>query len=547
MASIFLDNDFIIATRSDAIPIGNGDLDLSGFDRNAGRHPGAYHVLAATESGHFVGSVNWSSRGTSQYNTTSPFNTDVGVGEYLVSQADPVIWAMGWYSPGAGSRFILNYPYYHSGRVLEEIIALGDFSYGGVDFTHCWTYQTAPPPSHSWTRPLDNMSESGTGVIPPGSITWNKTPTYTGPGVPVVATHLHARQLADVSLTVAGASAVTMTAIFTDTTDPATWVPDATYGFVPEPGKFVESYRLSSASDTVTRMDTVGTNMLLQFAAYMDYDTFDNAQLMGFKIEATGVGTSYFSVGDEGIYPNPGSSDPNEDGVDIETPGGDWATWPDDPDGTGDRPGMGGGSGSTPSPYPNVTLPDGPDEPPLLEVVNPSDPNAPSYRLPPGSLGDAPIRTVNVGRMLYVYYGGARVISYLIPAAQYAALRASSTYVGYINVATWAEVDAPATVTITLASPGYVFTAGTYTASMGRSPYLWVWAQNPDNAIDILVESGVARGVEGPTQDEIDAATTHIAGGRDPDVQSTISYANALEVATQYNTASVVTPVQAGA
>lgn len=393
-----------------------------------------------------------------------------------------------------------------------------------------------PDPAYLY-RPTTLKSTSGTGIIT-ADVTHNGEMYFFTDGATVHS----------FDWTVAGASAVTVEVYHEDPADPADWTADAQYGFVPNGKAFIptsgDDFVSSSASVNELDYSPGGTSV---FA----YPKIIPADILGcerwsvpFAVKVTAGGKSLFYELGDTVSAIPGVSDPDEDGTDITTPGGDWSLWPDDPEGTGSRPGLGGGSGSTPSPYPNVTLPEGPDGPPLLEVVNPPDENAPSYRLPPGSLGDAPIRMVNVGRMLYVYYGGERVISYLIPAAQYAALRASSTYVGYINVATWDNVSAPVGVTIELASPGYEFTWGTYTASMGRSPYLWVWAQNPDNAIDILVESGVARGVEGPTQDEIDAATTHIAGGRDPDVQSTISYANALEVATQYNTASVVTAVQ---
>lgn len=308
-----------------------------------------------------------------------------------------------------------------------------------------------------------------------------------------------------------------------------------------EPGSSYSLYS-SSKSEINAWSGVIATSNLVRVVKIREWDIAGNYYQIYYVPNATFPDGYWPVVGTPGVTDNPETPS----GVDITIPGDEWAAWPDDPT---ERPGVGGGGGGVPSPYLDVTLPEGPDGPPLLEVVNPPDENAPSFRLPPGSLGDAPIRAVIVGRLLYIYYGGEKIITYIIPQAQYTALTVSSFYVGYVNTSTFAEAVAPITVTIELASPGYEFGAGVFYRTLtGRTDMadghrLFTFPHWKIDAVkDYLITGGVTVVTECPTQTEIDAADKHIAGGREG--QPTMTYAEAIQAANEYQDAGIVTPVQ---
>ena len=147
---------------------------------------------------------------------------------------------------------------------------------------------------------------------------------------------------------------------------------------------------------------------------------------------------------------------------------------------------------------------------------------------------DAPVMLVARERLLYVYYGGTILTSYLIPETVWDALPAfTQTYLGYVDKATGDPVNGPEGSGLDVPRPvGYSFQVGGYRASIGSRPFLWVWAQDPDRKKDILVTGSSVAVVETPTQDQIDAADKAVLGGRNGQPYLTNDEAYAAVVAS---------------
>lgn len=231
-----------------------GGLDVTAIDdghvltdgSGPGNLPGdskAYGV-AATADGHLASilGLDWDASyfGTSPWvDSYKNYWTTTGV-----STSNPITWARMWgvfnYS-GNASISLGSSTWYtdaqkklmHTAREYCTNTSGLSLPYGaGYELHYTFEYGSMPL-SFGWTRPVTNKSTVGTSIIDPNSISWGLEPRFIGPDNLLIVDP-PVNQLVTFELTVDSASSLSIYLLWHDPDDPGSWIPDATYGNIPD-------------------------------------------------------------------------------------------------------------------------------------------------------------------------------------------------------------------------------------------------------------------------------------------------------------------------
>jgi hypothetical protein len=230
-------NGWLTETGSPTLDGATGRLDFTGwFTQDSGTDLQCV-VMWATSDGRFGLAMD---AANSIGAHTNPALTVVECTGTIVSASNPVVWARGWaYEASAGSEYLTIGLGYSDANVallplLSQLYDSQDTvtSPNGQSYQYILEYGNKPS-NFDFRRALTNKSLTGTTIIPPADIAWNRS-RWIGPNN-ILIVDPPVSELIDFDVRVSSAaSSILMYSWWHDPNDPASWTPSAAYGFVPD-------------------------------------------------------------------------------------------------------------------------------------------------------------------------------------------------------------------------------------------------------------------------------------------------------------------------